>query len=236
MQDLKVFQIDTKVFLLRDIRWENLQEKLCSFMDEVMGKVPELLEMHKGKGYKPYTFSCLYPVEKEGIYKSGQVYSFSIRTIDVGLKHFFQESFVNEYNADFKCLTNCVKVIPEHLIEKLYSITAVIVKAEGGGYWRDHVGIQEYQRYLTENLIKKYNYFMGGRLKEDFDFIREIKFLNKGPIASNYKEIKLLGDKFDLYVAENETSQKLAYLALGVGMGNNNTRGSGYVNCKWYRR
>lgn len=234
MQKLQVYQIDTKIYLLKDVKWEGLQQRLCAFIDNAMAKVPVFLEMHQRKGYKPYVFSCLHPIETSKVYRADNIYSFSIRTIDDKLADFFSEMLVNEFDDTFKALTNQIRVIPRRLTEKLYTITAVLVKSEEAGYWRDRTGLCEYQKFLTENLIKKYNYFMDCKLDEDFEFIREIKFLNKGPIAVNFKGIKLLADKFDLYVTEDETSQELAYLALGTGLGHNNSRGNGYVNCKWY--
>lgn len=48
-----------------------------------------------------------------------------------------------------------------------------------------------------------------------------------------YKNINLLGDKIVLEVAQNHQAQELAYLALGVGLLENNSRGFGFVNFKY---
>ena len=53
------------------------------------------------------------------------------------------------------------------------------------------------------------------------------------PVKIPYKNIHLLGDKIDLEIANNEMAQKLAYFALGVGLGENNSRSCGFVNYKY---
>ena len=47
------------------------------------------------------------------------------------------------------------------------------------------------------------------------------------------KNIKLLGDKVRLAVLDDEKSQEMAYLSLGVGLGEMNSRGAGFVNYRW---
>ena len=42
-----------------------------------------------------------------------------------------------------------------------------------------------------------------------------------------------LGDKVRLAVLDDEKSQEMAYLSLGVGLGEMNSRGAGFVNYRW---
>ena len=83
------------------------------------------------------------------------------------------------------------------------------------------------------NLLKKWRQFYGEKLPEDFELFMGIEFLNKVPIKVEYKNIHLLGDKLRLYIAGNETAQNLAQMAIGVGMGEMNSRGSGFCNYHW---
>ena len=233
MSNICVYQICIKLYLFNDIKLEDLQEKLCSFVDGGLAKDPYYLAMHEEKEFKKYNFGLLWPIERDKVYKKDSIYSFTLRTIDRELALFFVNKLVNEYNNDFKALMGEIKILPRHLIEKLYSITTTLFKCEDG-YWRDNHGISDYQRMLKENLVKKNNFFCGEKMDESFEFVRSIEFKNSIPINIHYKGISLQGDKFDLYVDENEQSQELAYLALGVGIGCNGSRGSGFVNCKWY--
>ena len=66
--------------------------------------------------------------------------------------------------------------------------------------------------------------------QEDFD---QLFIINKTPVPMKYKNIKLLGDKVRLAVLDDEKSQEMAYLSLGVGLGEMNSRGAGFVNYRW---
>lgn len=57
-----------------------------------------------------------------------------------------------------------------------------------------------------------------------------LEFKNKVPIKVLYKSIHLLGDKIIIDIAQNETAQTLAYLALGTGVLENNSRGFGFMD------
>lgn len=48
-----------------------------------------------------------------------------------------------------------------------------------------------------------------------------------------YKGITLLGDKFDLKIADNKKAQELAYFLIGTGISEMNSRGAGYCNYKY---
>ena len=60
-----------------------------------------------------------------------------------------------------------------------------------------------------------------------------LEFLNEGPIVMEYKNVKLLGDKVRLQIADNDSAQKLAYMSLGTGLLEMNSRGAGFVNYRW---
>lgn len=53
------------------------------------------------------------------------------------------------------------------------------------------------------------------------------------PVPAVYKNVKLLGDKIRLSVADNEAAQNLAYMSLGTGLGEMNSRGFGFINYRW---
>ena len=71
------------------------------------------------------------------------------------------------------------------------------------------------------------------KIDEDFDLYTMIELKNKKPIAMEYKNIKLLGDKVQIQVADNKRAQDLWYFALGVGLGEMNARGCGFLNYRW---
>lgn len=229
---MQVFQIRLKLFLLKDINSDNLQGCLNSFIDGAFSKDEELLKIHETNRFKYYCFDGLYPVEKDKLYRSNKIYTLTLRTIDKKFADFFLNKLVNEFNDYFKGLTSEVRIIPKKHLEKIYSVTPIVLKTEDG-YWRHNITIEDFERRIKENLIKKYNYIMNTKINEDFDLYNSIEFNNKKPIAVPYKNIKMLGDKISLNAADNETAQTLLYMAIGTGLAEMNSRGLGFVNYRY---
>lgn len=229
---MKVYEISLLVFLLKDIKSENSFSAISSFIDSDMAKIPELLEFHNENKYKNYCFNSFYPIEKDKVYKQGNIYTIQIRTIEKNLADFFNTNLVNHYNESIKGLTSEIKIIPQRYIEKLYSITPVILKGEDG-YWKGKFTLSDFEKRLKENIIKKYNSVLNTKIDENFQLYTSIEFINKKPIAFNYKGKKILGDKITLNISNDKAAQELAYMALGTGVLEMNARGAGYVNYKW---
>ena len=166
------------------------------------------------------------------MYLAGKIYTVTIRSVEEKLVNHFQKFLENESSETLKAITLEIKIIPKKYIERIYSITSVVAKFENG-YWRTNESVEIFEKRLKENLIKKYNSFTNQKIDEAFDLFTFMKFDNQKPIATKYKEIKLLGDKITLNVAENSMAQDLAYFALGTGLLEMNARGYGYVNYKW---
>jgi len=232
MVNLKVYEINMSLYLLKDVEKEKCPTEISNFIDSEMAKDEELLKLHNENTYKLYNFNFFYPVEKDGVYKAGNIYSIQIRTIDLKLAEFFSNKLVNNFTESIKGLTATVKIIPQKYIDKIYSITPAILKSNEG-YWRGKLSLSDFERRVKENLIKKYNLAMGIKIDEDFQLYTNIEFLNQKPVAMNYKGRRLLGDKVQLNISDDKAAQDLAYMALGVGLLEMNARGAGYVNFKW---
>ncbi|WP_026889576.1 CRISPR-associated endoribonuclease Cas6 [Clostridium beijerinckii] len=229
---MNVFQVKLKIFILKDMPIEDSQVIISGFIDSGLSKDSKLLELHESNKFKGYCFDAPYPLEKDKVYKKDKIYTVTIRTISKGLAEFFANELVNDFNSNIKGLTSEIRILPKKHIEKLYSITPAVIKNDDG-YWKNKLKLNEYERRLKENLIKKYNSIMEIKIDENFQFYTTIEFKNNKPIATNYKSIKLLGDKISLNIAENETAQKLAYLSLGTGIFEMNARGYGFMNYRW---
>ncbi len=229
---MKVWQIELKVYLKKDITMDESQTEISKIIDSCLTKDQEFLNFHNENQYKNYIFSSFYPIEKSKIYKTGKIYSVTIRTVEESLVKHFQKFLDNESSEKIKAVTLEIKVVPKKYIERIYSITPVVAKFENG-YWRTNESVEVFEKRLKENLIKKYNNYSKQKIIEDFDLFTFIKFDNEKPIATSYKNIKLLGDKITLNIAENSLAQELAYFAIGTGLLEMNARGFGYVNYKW---
>lgn len=229
---MNVFQIRIKLFLLKNIPSNQIQTKLTMLIDKGFLLDDELKQIHEENRYKCYSYDFPYPIEQDKLYKQGKIYTVTIRTIDYNMAKYFYEVCVNQYTDDMKALTAEIRVLPPKIIETLYTLTPVILKSEKG-YWRKHMGLKEFEERLKINLIKKWNSFERKHMEEDFQFYTFLEFLNDKPIGVEYKNIKLLGDKIRLQIADNENAQKLAYMSLGTGLCEMNARGAGFVNYRW---
>ncbi|MDO4296945.1 MAG: CRISPR-associated endoribonuclease Cas6 [Lachnospiraceae bacterium] len=229
---MRVYQIRLKLYFLTSIPVGKVQEKLTAFIDKSLGRVDELLQMHEENRFKSYSYDLPYPLEQDKVYKEGKIYTVTIRTVDPKLAKHFREVCVNNYTWEMKGLTAEMRIIPERKIASIYTLTPVILK-DYRGYWRENMSLEAFEERLKINLIKKWNALHGEKLQEDFELYTLLEFMNEDPIVMEYKKIRLLGDKIRLQIADNETAQKLAYLALGTGLLEMNSRGAGFVNYRW---
>lgn len=232
---MKVFELSAKVYLTDNISSRIMMGKVAALIDNTLCMTEKYLEFHKANFYKGYTFDGFYKVESDGMYKKGNIYTFRIRTIDEKLALYLEEKLTNNYTKEIKVLTVVKRVVPKKYIEKIFAITPVIIKNDQKGYWRAHMSVQEYEKRLIDNLIKSHNFFTGEKIDENFEMFKYIKFDNQKPVAVFYKDnISLLGDKITAFINENEKAQELAYLTLGIGLGENSSSiGCGFCGYKY---
>ena len=230
--EIRVYSARIRIYIIRDIPVEKIRGAVTEFLDSGLVVNPQLAALHSQNKYKYYVYDSLYPIEKDKIYKKDHIYTLTIRTLDTTLAKYFSEYVVNTYTDKIKGLTAQVRMIPKKHIDVLYTLTPAILKCDSG-YWKDEMTVEQYEERLKVNLIKKWNEFQGEKIEENFELFTGVEFLSKCPIASEYKGIKLLGDKIRIHVADNEKAQKLAYMALGTGVLEMNSRGYGFVNYRW---
>lgn len=228
---MNIAVLKVKVVALQDIRKEASYYAIAKLIDKVMCADDKYQAMHTSKDYKPYNFSGLSKPEADGIYRKDRVYSFTIRTIDFELAKYLESSIKRFETEYLKPYGLELWVVHQKLITKLYSLTPMLIKREGG-YLRNHSSIKEIEKFLFENLIKKYKFFTKTEMEdEDFNIWNAFVFLNEKPIKVEYKNgIMLLGDKVEMSIDTNKRAQDIAHMALGVGIGENCSRGCGYVN------
>ena len=229
---MQIIQIRVKILVKENIQLSEIQSRVCGMIDYSFSKKEELLKLHNTNKYKFYCFDFPYPIEKDQIYKKGKVYTVTLRTLDSDLAEFFSNSLLHIQTYFIKTLSSEIKIIYKRPIEKIYSLTPAIIKNDSG-YWRDSMSIDDYERRLKENLIKTYNDITGEKIDEDFELFNKIELKNRKPISVIYKNIKLLGDKVNLYISYDKRAQDLAYMALGSGIMEMNSRGCGFVNYKF---
>lgn len=227
-----VKQIRLKVYLLEDIPLEKIQEKITAFIDSGFKTDKSWLKFHEANKFKFYCYDQLYPLPKDRVYKKGKIYTLTIRTVDLTLAKYFKLICVDNQTKEMKGLTADIRILPKKMIEKVYTLTPLIMKTERG-YWKETLKFNEFEERLKNNLLKKWKAFTGEDYPNDFDLYNLLEFKNKMPVAMEYKNVKLLGDKVQIQVADNKLAQELWYFALGVGLGEMNARGCGFLNYRW---
>lgn len=228
----KVYELKIKTYILQDIPYPQTMRTIAGFIDSSLAKREDLLELHNQNQFKQYCFSGFYPLETNGVYQADHIYTVTLRTVDAKLAEYFLKVLKDHITPKMKGLTAEIRIVPKKIIGEIYSLLPVIMKSDGG-YWRNTMELEEYERRLFENAVKKYQAYIGEGIEEDFQLYTGIRFMNKKPIGVDYKEIRLLGDKLNLQIADNEMAQELAYFLLGTGIGEMNSRGYGYCNFRW---
>lgn len=232
VKDLKVLELNLKVYVLKNIRSNEALAKIAELIDKSLAYESNFLDFHNKNMFKGYCYNSLFPLEGDGVYKNGKVYSIKIRTINKELAEHFKLYLCDEKTKCLKGLTVEERVIPKKHIEKIYSITPCVIKTDTG-YWRGNLSLADYENRIKSNLIKKYNQLLQRKIEENFPVYNFIFFDNKKPVSTVMKDVELLGDKLTLIISDDEESQDLAYLALGTGIGEANGRGFGFVNYKY---
>jgi len=216
--------------MMKNTPLTHVLEKISNFIDTGLGKNDKMLDFHESRGFKNYSHSGFKEIEKDKIYKKGKIYTFSIRCADVVLREYLTKTLPCTSTGTMKGIITTVKFIPKMYIEKIYTLTPALLKLEAG-YWRGEIDFSIFEKKITENAIKKAKSIIG-EFDKDFVLFKDIKILNQKPIASRYKNISLLGDKFELCIADNEKAQQIAYILLATGVLEGNPRGYGFVNYK----
>lgn len=229
---MQIFELQNKIYLLKDVKQEEVSKEISSLIDITLGRDKKFLELHNENCFKNYCFDEFYPLEKDKLYKADGLYNFRIRTTNKELAIYLSKEIPKSYTSSIKALKSEIKLINKKHIDKIYSISPLIVKNDCG-YWRKHLSLEEYSERIKVNLIKKYNNLNNKKIDEDFILFNSIELKNKKPVPLNYKGIKLLGDKISLKISDDPIAQELAYMALGTGIGEVNSRGAGFVNFRY---
>jgi CRISPR-associated endoribonuclease Cas6 len=235
---MKFFELKCTTYIKKDVSFQDSFETLAKYISYSMAQDKDMLKLHNKNKFKYYSFSNLYPPQKDKIYHKNNTYSFTIRSLNEKLINNLQASLrENINNSNFLVITADKKVIKQFFITELYSINPVITTIENGKFWtleQDGDMIKLYNQ-LHSNLEKKYNEFYNDKLRSNQNFIQLLTIKNLKPqniwITKNSKSFRFFGNKFSIVPQEDEISQKLAFIALACGLGEKNSFGGGF--CLW---
>jgi len=236
--NMKIIKLKCTVYIKSDISFDTSFEILSQYISWSMCQDEKLKIVHNDfKSFKNYCFGGFYPTEKEKIYTKGKTYTFSIKTIDDDFANrIMPQLTTNTNNKNFIIVDISKKVIGQHFITELYSATPVIVTMPNGRFWMKEDDIILLQNQLQQNLLNKYKAFYDEELQATQNFIQLLELKNNRAQTikltnKNAKQYRLFGNKFRIIPNEDKVSQKLAFLALGVGLGEKSGYGGGF--CIW---
>ncbi len=222
---------DLKIVLMpvsSDIKYEESFEKISKLIFFTMEKDEELKMFHKENKYKNYVFSSFYPIEKDGIYKVGRIYTFDIRCIDIKFAMKIK-NYISQGNYDFKVIMTNIATYNYKPFNIMTSLTPVIITADTG-YNKGH-DLDFVKDRIIANAEKKYKQIYNEEIH--CKFIDSIECKTNKAIKIKYKGKYLLGYKYEIKVKKDEISQKLAYILMATGIGEKNSSlGGGYAMLK----
>lgn len=240
---MKYFELTCKIFIKNNIHYKESFHAISKYLNYSLGQDEHYGKMIRNSTFRPYCFGGFYPIQKDKIYKKGDTHQFTIRSIDEALVDILIENMrANINNKDFQVVDVKKLVKTQFQINEIYSATPVIVSSEKNEkghpvYWTmQRCGdIEKLQTKLHSDLISKYNSFYEDDIDEDHNFIQDLELKNRVPqnihIKRNNRGHTFFGNKFKIIPNEDETSQKLAFLALCVGLGEKANFGGGF--CLW---
>ncbi len=236
------FEFTCKTYIKKSFSFLESFEIISKFISFSFAVDDDFLKLHSQNRFKTYNFASFVECDKKKPPKkieAGTLLCFSIRTIDkefaLKLPKLLEQNTNNPYMS---VVSVAKKMLKPFFISELYTLTPTITIYDSKFWSLNNGDIMLLQRLLHDNLAKKYKQFYG-EITPFQNFIQLLEIKNKTPqfltIHKNNKTVKLLGNKFKIVPNEDETSQKLAFLALGVGLGEKNTLGGGFCVYKGVR-
>jgi CRISPR-associated endoribonuclease Cas6 len=232
---MKIIELKCTAYLKSDISFDKSFEILNKYIFWSMCQDENLEKLHNDyKSYKNYCFGGFYPTQKDKIYQKGKTYTFSIKTVDDSFANKLVLQLKQNINNENLIIVDINKrTISQHFITEIYSATPVIVTMKHKRYWMKEDDIMLLQNQLQQNLLNKYKAFYDEELQPTQNFIQLLELKNNRAQTikitnKDAKQYRLFGNKFRIIPNEDEVSQKLAFLALGVGLGEKSSFGGGF--------
>lgn len=229
------FELTCTAYLKKPIDHKESYEKLARYISFSMMQNESLKALHEKRGFKHYCFGGFLPLEAEKVYKQGGHYRFAVRSLDENLIDTLADELrKNINNPDLQVLQTFKRRYRQNFIRELYTVTPTIVTTENNLFWtmEKDGDILRLQKQLHDNIEKKYKSFYGEEIEPQQNFIQLLEIKNRKPqtiqITKDGKKIRFFGNKFKIVPHEDEVSQKLAFVALGAGLGEKNAFGGGF--------
>lgn len=221
------YQLKITVKLKKDIYFDEVTEKLSTLINKSMLYDEYLKSIHEVNNYKLYVFEGLSPFEKDKVYKKGNFYMTRLRCIDKVIAEAFRLCLKNTNTNEFDVLSVDIDEIIFKPVKNIFNVTPAIATINSEA-WTGKINVDMLKNSINNNILKKIKMINGADEILSHDMIKSIEIKNMKPIAFKYKNRKLIGNKFDIQVKEDELSQIMAYIAISTGLLEKNSLGYGY--------
>ncbi len=226
---MKYYELTATAYLKEDIAFDHAGQEIGSILNKAMLNVPEMKELHKKNIFKNYCFGSFFPIEKDKVYKKGSVYTFKIRSLSRNFATCVKKYIKSVQDTSMTILAVEASEKSHRYVSNVYSVTPVVVTLDENKRWTKDEDFSLVFDKLITNLKKKYNSFYEADLEVNNAAISRIELMNRKPMIVNYKNVRLLGNKFKIWFNEDEVSQKLAFIAMTCGLGEkNSSAGAGF--------
>ncbi len=178
-----------------------------------------------------YVFNNPHPQETDRIYRPGKIYTIHIRTISRMIAELLAERLEYFATPEVQGLSLEAGILPRMQLYRIFSVTPLVLYTERG-YWRNTMNAHQFENLIRTDLLQKYNGLHSVKLFGDFPIFSSLRIVNHKPIAVYDDGISLLGDRINIDVAPNWQAQELMYMALGMGIGERNAKGCGFMGYK----
>ena len=233
---MEYYEIIATCHLKKSFKFSKAGEKIGKYISKTMLQDIELSELHEENRFKYYCFDNFYPLEQDKIYKEDRIYIFKLRCLNKEFAEKMKNYLPKTESFDFKVLSVELKRIYRRNIIELYTLTPVVITLDDNKQWVLGDNFSLIEDKIQGNLEKKYNEYFNEKIVPIQNFIQRIEVLNKKAYSLNYKSTKILGNKFRLFINEDEVSQKLAFIAEATGLGEKSSSlGTGFCNAKYLR-
>lgn len=231
---MKLKELTILVKLKKEIKYQDVPEVLSKVINSCFLGNKKFEEFHKSNKYKNYCYSGIFPVDRVGIFFAHEIYSFKFRTLNFEVAEVVANGLISKAN-DFFVVLNVDQAIKTQLgsIESLYTVTPTVI-VENNKNWipePKNINSDDNKQFIKGRIIKnttnKFKNFMGLNISE-YDFVEDIRILNNIPIVFNYKGGKILSNKLQVYIKQDNFSQELAFMLLATGILEKNSLSFGF--------
>jgi len=189
-------------------------------------------ELHYKNIPKNYVFSNLGKANEKGFFEGEKEFYF--RSFDKDLVRLVNNSLCFYEDNLFKIGGIEFKEVKYKKIDSMISLNPVFVVMKDGNFWsfEKNGNLSDLFKAIHSNLVRKYEMIFNKKINPTNSFIEYLQIKNNKPQTYFYKGVKFFGWKFYIIPRSDEISQKLAFVALGTGLGHKNSSvGGGFM--KW---